>query len=151
MSYKNLLLKLIFPISMFSCFTIKPWSFAGQTRKAKVIDCYDGDTCTIAMWIGFQRYSFKLRLFGIDTPELRTKNTAEKEAGYKAKGHLSSLILGKKVKVVFADKEEKYGRLLGTIYLHGKNINQMMVDAGHAKEYFGGKKDEYTVRDPELQ
>jgi len=129
---------------MFSCFTIKPWTFIGQTRKAKVIEIYDGDSCTIAMWVGFQRYSFKLRLFGIDTPELRTKNAAEKEAGYKAKEYLVGLILGKKVKIVFADKEEKFGRLLGTIYLNGKNINQMMVTAGHAKEYFGGKKEEYS-------
>jgi micrococcal nuclease len=129
---------------MFGCFTVKPWTFIGQTKKAKVIDVYDGDTCTIAMWIGFQKYSFKMRLFGIDTPELRTKNAAEKEAGYKAKDHLSSLILGKKVKIVFADKEEKFGRLLGTIYLGGKNINQMMITSGHAKEYFGGKKEEYT-------
>lgn len=129
---------------MFSCFTIKPWTFIGQTRKAKVIEIYDGDSCTIAMWVGFQRYSFKLRLFGIDTPELRTKNTAEKEAGYKAKDYLCGLILGKKVNIVFAEKEEKFGRLLGTIYLKGKNINQMMVTAGHAKEYFGGKKEEYS-------
>jgi endonuclease YncB( thermonuclease family) len=81
---------------MFGCFTVKPWTFIGQTKKAKVIEIYDGDTCTIAMWIGFQRYSFKLRLYGIDTPELRTKNAAEKEAGYKAKEYLCSLILGKK-------------------------------------------------------
>lgn len=129
---------------MFGCFTIRPWTFVGQTKKAKVIDIYDGDTCTIAMWVGFQRYSFKLRLFGIDTPELRTKNAAEKEAGYKAKEYLSNLILGKKIKIVFADKEEKFGRLMGTIYLGEKNINSLMVSAGHAKEYFGGKKEEYS-------
>jgi micrococcal nuclease len=129
---------------MFDCFTIKPWTFIGQTKKAKVIDIYDGDTCTIAMWIGFQRYSFKLRLYGIDTPELRTKNAVEKEAGYKAKDYLCSLILNKKVKIVFADKEEKFGRLLGTIFLGDKNINQMMISSGHAKEYLGGKKETFT-------
>lgn len=129
---------------MFGCCTIKPWTFVGQTKKATVVQVYDGDTCTIAMWIGFQRYSFKLRLFGIDTPELRTKNASEKEAGYKAKDYLCSLILGKKVKIVFADKEEKFGRLLGTIFLGSKNINQMMISSGHAKEYLGGKKETFT-------
>lgn len=128
---------------MFSCFKIIPFTFVGKTKKAKIIDVYDGDTCTIAMWVGLQKYSFKLRLFGIDTPELRTKNLEEKEAGLKARDYLISLILNKKVKIVFADKEEKFGRLLGTIYLNGININEKMIKDGHGKEYFGGKKDAF--------
>jgi micrococcal nuclease len=122
---------------IFNCFKIKPWTFAGKTKNAKVINVYDGDTITIAMWIGFQKYSFKLRLFGIDTPEIRS---ADKEKAIIARDYLKNIILNKKVKITF-DKEEKYGRLLGIVYYNNKNINNLMVEKGYAKVYFGGKKE----------
>lgn len=125
---------------MFGCFTIKPWTFSGQTRNAKVIECYDGDTVTIVMWVGWQRYSFKLRLLGTDAPEIRTRNKQEKIAATVSKEFLENKILGKYVKVVFADNEDKYGRLLGTIFRHGENINELMISNGYAVSYEGGKK-----------
>ena len=128
---------------MFGCFTIKPWTFSGQTRKAKVIECYDGDTVTITMWIGWQRYSFKLRLEGIDAPEIRTKNIQEKGVARVSKKFLEDKILGKYVKVVFADTEDKYGRLLGTVFRRGENINVLMVSGGLARPYDGGKKNPF--------
>lgn len=135
---------------MFSCFKIKPWTFAGLIRKAKVIECYDGDTITIVMWISLQRYSFRFRLEGIDAPEIHTKNKAEKYAGLKSKEYLQELILNKTVKIVFASKEDKYGRLLGTVYLRGKNINKRMVDSNHAKPYDGGKKVPFMIDTEEV-
>jgi micrococcal nuclease len=125
---------------MFGCFKAKPWTFVGQTRRATVIDVYDGDTITVAFWVGWQRYSFKFRLSGIDTPEIRTKNRTEKALGIAAKEYLEDCILHKSVKLVFADSEDKYGRLMGTVMLRGEDINQKLVDKGYAKKYDGGAK-----------
>lgn len=120
-----------------NCFKIKPWTFAGKTKKAKVIDVYDGDTITIAMWIGLQRFSFKLRLYGIDTPEIRSP---DKEKAIIARDYLKNIILHKKIKINFY-KEEKYGRLLGTVFYNNININDHLIEKGYAKKYFGGKKE----------
>lgn len=129
---------------MLGCFTVKEWTFAGKTKSAKVVDVYDGDTVTIVMWVGMQRYSFKFRLYGIDAPEIRTKNAKEKLAAVKSRDYLGALIMGKRVKVVFSDSNDKYGRLMGTIYVRGVDINQKMVSDGHAKKYLGGKKEAFV-------
>ena len=129
---------------MFGCFRIKPWTFAGKTRRAKVIECYDGDTITIAMWVGWQRYSFKFRLYGIDAPEIRTKNEVEKKAAIESKTYQENMICGKRVKIVFSDGTDKYGRLMGTVYFKDQNINQKMITANFAKPYDGGKKQRFV-------
>ena len=63
-------------------------------------------------------------------------------AGLNAKTYLSSRILDKIVLVKFK-KEEKYGRLLGTIYYKGCDICNEMITKGHAKPYFGEKKTKF--------
>jgi len=120
-------------------------TFANKIIKCKVVDVYDGDTITIV----FRHYCFlekhKLRLFGIDAPEIKpSKNIQNRdniiENAKKAKDALKNKILNKIVKVFFS-KEEKYGRLLGTIFYKKENINDWMINNNFAKPYFGGKKD----------
>lgn len=75
----------------------------------------------------------KVRLLGINTPEVRGK---ERELGLISRDRLRELIDGKDVIIVtHKDKGGKYGRLLATIYLDGVNINQQLVDGGFAKAY----------------
>lgn len=104
-----------------------------------VIKVYDGDTITIAVKIDKTYYKYRVRLSGIDTPEIKTNNEREKQRAIQAREYLSSLILHKNVHIkdVFY---EKYGRLCGTIYYKNKNINQTMIDSGCAVSYNGGKK-----------
>lgn len=77
-----------------------------------------------------------LRLYGINAPELH------KPGGQEAKSFLANLVDGKQVTLrTLKDKQEKYGRYLGLLLLPngpapGANVNQMMVEAGHAVPYF---------------
>lgn len=97
-----------------------PFSPEGQILKCKVNDVYDRDTITVIfpftdVWNslrpGIVYCKDKLRLSGIDTPEIRTKNLKEKEAGYMVRDWLKTQILGKVVWIHF-EKKEKYGRLM---------------------------------------
>ena len=133
--------------------SVPMYSFEGLTLHCLIYDVYDGDTCTIMysyptnLPFSVERLQKRrLRLSGIDTPELRTKNQEEKTAGYEAKTYLSKLIKNKIVTIKF-EKEEKFGRLMGYIFLNidgkmGKmiNVNQLMIEKGYAKEYHGEKK-----------
>jgi micrococcal nuclease len=100
---------------------------------------YDGDTITVDIDLGLNIWvhQLKVRLFGINTPELRSGNVEQKEAGRVARDFVSRRIPKDSEVVVktHKDKTGKYGRLLGTVYLPtGESINQLLVDRGLAKE-----------------
>lgn len=100
---------------------------------------YDGDTVTLDLDLGLNVWlnQLKVRLFGIDTPELRARDEEEKEAARIARDFVARRIPKDSEVVVktHKDKTGKYGRLLGTIYLPtGESINQLLVDQGLAKE-----------------
>ena len=105
--------------------------------KAKIIDVYDGDTVTANVELGFNvSMEIKIRLYGIDTPEIRGE---EKELGLKSKARLESLILDKTVIIkTYKDKKEKFGRWLAEIYENKeseKSVNQILLSEGLAKSY----------------
>ena len=101
----------------------------------------DGDTIDVVLDLGFsvKLHKQRVRLAGIDTPESRTRNLAEKALGLKAKQRLIELCVGS-FKIQSLGKG-KYGRILGIPYTEdGKSICQMLIDEKHAVEYWGGKK-----------
>ena len=102
--------------------------------KAKCVSVYDGDTVTLDISLGFGvTMREKIRLLGINTPEVRGK---EKLDGLISRDRLRELINGKDVIIAtHKDKGGKYGRLLATIYLDGVDINQQLIDEGLAKPY----------------
>jgi micrococcal nuclease len=105
------------------------------TYKAIVLDVYDGDTCTVDIDLGFGIWmkKQKLRLYGINTPELTGE---QKQDGIKTRDYLASLIMGKEVIIeTQKDKAEKYGRWLATIWLDGVNLNKKLIEEGYAREY----------------
>ena len=107
----------------------------------------DGDTIDVVLDLGFdvKLHKQRVRLAGIDTPESRTGNLAEKALGLKAKNRLIELCVGH-FKIQSLGKG-KYGRILGIPFTEdNKNICQMLVEEGHAVEYWGGKKTA-TVQD----
>jgi micrococcal nuclease len=118
--------------------------------KAKLIRVVDGDTVDAMIDCGFSTFKKeRIRLYGINTPESRTRDKAEKKRGLAAKARLKEMIKeGKNEFIVETsiDKKGKYGRLLGTLYRDndfGKLAtcyNRMLLEEGHAVEYFGGKK-----------
>ena len=103
--------------------------------RAIITDVYDGDTCTADIDLGFGIWmrKQKLRLFGIDTPELRGE---EKERGIEVRDFVSDIILGQEVIIQSErDKSGKYGRWLATIWIDGVNINQLLLNEGMAEKY----------------
>lgn len=101
----------------------------------------DGDTIDVVLDLGFsvKLHKQRVRLAGIDTPESRTRNLEEKALGLKAKERLIELCVGK-FKVQSLGKG-KYGRILAIPYTEdGQDICQMLINEGHAVEYWGGTK-----------
>ncbi len=84
-----------------------------------------------------------IRMYGYDSPELRTRNPDEKLAGLEAKKVLSERILGKIVKVEILPIKEKFGRLLCNVSDEQGCINDWMIEHGYGKPYFGGHKEEF--------
>lgn len=121
-------------------------SCAGLYRLAKVVDVYDGDTITVIMQMidGEQYYKYKVRLNGIDTPELRTSNALEKHAAHIVRDVLRAKINGTIVSLNLKG-EDKYGRLLADVYdTNAIDICQWLIDAKYALPYKGGTKVSFT-------
>ena len=109
--------------------------------KVKSVDrVVDGDTIDVTIDLGFSLYhKIRVRLAGIDTPEVRTKDLEEKAAGIKAKSHLVECIEKATEITLQTEKTGKYGRYLGVVYADGSNLNQILLDEGYA-EVYGAEK-----------
>ena len=112
----------------------------------KVSKIVDGDTIDVDIDLGFSiSFSSRVRLAGIDTPESRTTDKIEKALGLESKDYLKKAIDASKTVVIKTEKmdsSEKYGRILGWVFLDGSevSINQKMIDDGYAWEYMGETK-----------
>ena len=112
----------------------------------KVERVVDGDTVDVVLNLGFDiMYKSRVRLYGIDTPESRTRNLDEKARGKMAGAFLKNKIdSGEKVVIQtkLKDSRGKFGRVLGNIIVDGININQLMINNHHAAAYFGQSKED---------
>ena len=109
----------------------------------KITKIVDGDTVDIDIDLGFQiTISQRIRLKGINTPETKTLSKEEKEKGLKAKEWLKQELSKDGEWVIETTKEDKYGRMLGTLYLVGEpvTVNERMINEGLAVPYDGGKR-----------
>jgi micrococcal nuclease len=107
------------------------------TYKAHITEVYDGDTITADIDLGFHtwRRDEKLRLDGINAPEVRGPQTAD---GVVARDALRKRVLGREVIICTIkskqgkDKQGKYGRYLAKIFVDGENINDWLAKSGFA-------------------
>ena len=112
----------------------------------KVSKVVDGDTIDVDIDLGFNiSFSSRVRLAGIDTPESRTTDKIEKVLGLESKSFLKNAIDSAKsvvIKTEKMDSSEKYGRILGWVFLDGSeiSINQKMINDGYAWGYLGDTK-----------
>ena len=112
----------------------------------KVTRVVDGDTIDVDIDLGFDiSFSSRVRLAGIDTPESRTTDKAEKALGLEAKAYVKSQIDSAKsvvIKTEKMDSSEKYGRILGWVFLDGSDLslNEKMIKDGYAWGYLGDTK-----------
>ena len=132
--------------------SLETYKLKGSFRS-KVVEVYDGDTITIILLnkCGFEKH--KLRMYGYDSPEMKPKKNVpnrnqEIEKAKIARDKLKELILDKVV--IFESKGyDKYGRLLGNIYINNFcnkiNINEYMIKNSYGYEYFGGTKKKNNI------
>lgn len=126
--------------------------------NAEVVRVVDGDTVIANVDVGFDMWKrCNIRLYGINTPETRTRDLDEKVMGYQAKDRLVQLLEENDNKFVLESKGlDKYGRSLGVLWTGYHEVatyadtsgtrpveislNELMVNEGLAEEYFGGKR-----------
>ena len=115
-------------------------------RIKKVHKVVDGDTIDVDIDLGFNvSYYQRVRLAGIDTPESRTTDAKEKKLGLEVKEELKKRIAAANdivIKTQKPDSTEKYGRILGWLYLDGAelSVNEALIAGGYAWSYMGETK-----------
>lgn len=104
----------------------------GINTRCTVVDVYDGDTVTVEI-----KYTVKVRLLDCWAPEVRGE---QKEKGLKSRDRLRELILNKKGILSVPAKNANsmddlftFGRVLGYLWVDGKNVSNLMVKEGYAK------------------
>lgn len=117
-----------------------------EYRVKQVLRVVDGDTIDVDIDLGFDiSFTSRVRLAGIDTPESRTTDKKEKALGLEVKQRLKE-ILSKSSSLVIKtekpDSTEKYGRILGWLFIDGaeKSINEGLIADGYAWGYMGDTK-----------
>jgi len=120
------------------------WVALVYEYNCKVKRVVDGDTVDVLIDLGFDiAYASRVRLYGIDTPESRTRDKDEKARGFISKDFLKSwLDKGSVVIRTRKDKKGKFGRILGEMVVDDININELMIEEHHAVKYHGQSKDD---------
>jgi micrococcal nuclease len=118
--------------------------------RCTVVKIIDGDTVDVDIDLGFGVWLKKerIRLYGIDTPESRTRDLEEKKYGLAAKKFITDMLDddGGIVLKTHKDAEGKFGRILGELWrttnYADKSINEYMIEKHHAVRYMGQSKDD---------
>ncbi len=123
--------------------------------KCKILRVVDGDTVDVDIDLGFGMWMHKerIRLYGIDTPESRTRDLEEKKYGNIAKEIVKSYMPVGSTQTLITEKDKsgKYGRILGKFRVHDirpdrENVsmilNDFMIEKHYAVAYHGQSKDD---------
>jgi endonuclease YncB( thermonuclease family) len=116
---KNIFISTLF-LGLFLTCTACAKEIVGVVSKVA-----DGDTLTL----NANGKKYKIRLAEIDTAE------RDQPYGSEAKTVLSNLVLNKQVRVLVIKKSDRYGRVIGRIFLGEDDVNAYMVEMGHAMVY----------------
>lgn len=125
--------------------SVKEFGFEGETKTAKVVSVYDGDTIKVVFPVLRKLYKFNCRILGVDTPEIRTRDKKEKAFGLQVRDELRKKILNQVVTLKCGDFD-KYGRLLIDIKLsEEETIRDWLINNNYAFAYDGGTKKKWKV------
>lgn len=126
------------------------FSFENKTLYARIVDVYDGDTCTALFEYNGEMMKYKVRAMGYDCAEMKPKKDdpnrdEEKKLAQAAKMRFIELMGGENAIVKMKCLEfDKYGRILVYLYRNdddGESINEIMIREKHGKPYSGGTKE----------
>jgi len=171
MSFQNEIDTISQKFTEFNYNSTPQFTLNGKKMYGRVVSVYDGDTITVVLNVFGEFYKFNVRLSGIDTCEVKSKNEKNKELACFARSRMISLITNKDISEVSTLKDkrtinnflnknvycvwveclefDKYGRILGYIYRleenveGGRSINSIMIEEGHGRAYSGGTKEEW--------
>ena len=117
--------------------------------RCKLIKVIDGDTIDIDIDLGFGVWlrNQRIRMYGIDTPESRTRDLEEKKYGIAAKAFLTEMLDDSHLILkTHKDERGKFGRILGEVWrttnFADQSINDYMIEKHHAVAYYGQSKEE---------
>mgnify|MGYP002621630961 FL=1 len=115
--------------------------------KATIIKVVDGDTVDVDIDLGFDTWlhNQRIRLYGIDTPECRTRNKKEKAHGLLAKAYAQKTLKLGGVYALRTKEKGKFGRYLGEIRVGRTTVNKLLIQEKLAVEYTGQNKKEIAV------
>ena len=138
------------------------YSLNGLTTICRVVDIYDGDTCSCIIGHNNVFHKYKVRLAEIDTCEIKSKIDDNHQLALQARKKLCSLISNKLDDIdinitrknlrtilnneifllqIKCGEFDKYGRLLGWLYSNDNiSLNQLLINAHLAYSYNGGTK-----------
>jgi len=124
--------------------------------KATVKRIIDGDSLILDIDLGFYMFmnETKIRLYGLDTPEMTSEDPLLRLQAIMATRYLfDNLKVGDKVTIkTVLDKREKYGRLLATIITkEGLNINEGLIQNKLAVSYHNLTREEQIQKHYENQ
>ena len=110
--------------------------------KATIRKIVDGDTADVDIDLGFDcwMHNQRIRLYGIDTPECRTRNKQEKAHGLLAKKYVQETLIVGEVYALRTREKGKFGRYLGEIKVGRTTINKLLIKEGLAVAYTGQSK-----------
>ena len=124
--------------------------------RCKILRVVDGDTVDVDIDLGFGVWMHKqrIRMYGIDTPESRTRDLVEKKYGLMAKEIVKKFVPEGSMQILITEKDDKgkYGRILGKFKIE-TTLNEWMVTNHYGVEYFGQSKEEIEeehIRNREL-
>jgi micrococcal nuclease len=112
-----------------------------EYKISNVLKIVDGDTVDLSLDLGFYvTVVQRIRLDGVDTPEVHSKDIQEKTLAQEAKQFVTKWFEENKELTIKTKKDDKYGRMLGEIYCKDKSLNKILVDMGYGWEYDGTEK-----------
>jgi len=113
--------------------------------NCKIVRVVDGDTVDVDIDLGFDTWKCgeRIRLYGIDTPECRTRDAEEKKYGLMAKKFVEQCLHKAGTYILTTREKDKFGRYLGVIMLSGRtSINAALVSEHLAVPYSGQNKED---------
>ena len=115
--------------------------------KATIRKIVDGDTADVDIDLGFDcwMHNQRIRLYGVDTPECRTRNKQEKAHGLLAKKYVQETLVVGRTYALTTKEKGKFGRYLGEIKVGRTTINKLLIKQKLAVAYTGQNKKEIAA------
>ena len=112
--------------------------------ECKIVRVVDGDTIDVDIDLGFNHWihNERIRLFGVDCPECRSRDKEEKAAGIAAKKFVTRRLQLGGTYTVSTQGKGKFGRYLGVISDEAGSVNDALIENHLAVMYYGQNKDE---------